>query len=447
MKFRLAICLALMFLAGFRTLAQDIKPALSKVSIGDDVPDYLLPNIINLPVTSANLRDFKGKILILDFWNSMCSSCFKSWPELMKLQLTYKDKIQIILVNPDEKDSVIRKSISSQERLHGYKMTLAVAFGNKTLKEMFPHSFVPHVIYIDSLGVVKYITTSVAEGIIQAMLQQKALNLNEKTDEYADITWSKPLFINGNVANKDVGQNVIFSSVITPYSPSMYPMVDFIDSQHNILNGRTQGVIAGRSLYDTFQFLYGRDWMEYHWVYPVPKTKILMRDVDTTKLVRIVNGIPRPENLYAIQVTAKNDIPISRIRKRMIADLEENFALKTGWEKQRKLCYVVSRTNSPLTVYKQGIDSLLIAGQTLNFNNISMQEFLDRLVYYTSALKKYPVVDETNYHGKLGEIFLKSEMVDDYKTLAKELLKHGLQIAIMEREVDVLIISGNKKSS
>jgi hypothetical protein len=61
-------------------------------------------------------------------------------------------------------------------------------------------------------------------------------------------------------------------------------------------------------------------------------------------------------------------------------------------------------------------------------------------------LKKYPVVDESNYHGKLGEIFLKSEMVDDYKTLAKELLKHGLQIAIMEREVDVLIISGNKKS-
>lgn len=42
------------------------------------------------------IKDFRGKILILDFWATYCKPCLQEIPHLMELQKRYPGKIEIV---------------------------------------------------------------------------------------------------------------------------------------------------------------------------------------------------------------------------------------------------------------------------------------------------------------------------------------------------------------
>ena len=56
----------------------EIKP----LKIGDKVPDIEFKNIINYKSKTARLSDFKGKLVILDFWGTWCTSCIAAFPKM-----------------------------------------------------------------------------------------------------------------------------------------------------------------------------------------------------------------------------------------------------------------------------------------------------------------------------------------------------------------------------
>ncbi len=49
-----------------------------------------------------NLSDYKGKIVILDFWATWCGPCRRGVPDLVSIQKTYKDKVVIIGISLDD---------------------------------------------------------------------------------------------------------------------------------------------------------------------------------------------------------------------------------------------------------------------------------------------------------------------------------------------------------
>src|SRR5438876_938837 len=76
------------------------KKTIQPLSIGDKVPDITFKNVLNYKSNKAKLSDFKGKLVILDMWSTWCTSCITAFPEMETLQKQFKDKIQILLVNP-----------------------------------------------------------------------------------------------------------------------------------------------------------------------------------------------------------------------------------------------------------------------------------------------------------------------------------------------------------
>lgn len=62
-------------------------------------PPFLLRDINGKIVSTA---DWKGKVVILNFWATWCPPCREEVPELVQLQAKYKDKLLVVGASEDE---------------------------------------------------------------------------------------------------------------------------------------------------------------------------------------------------------------------------------------------------------------------------------------------------------------------------------------------------------
>ncbi|MBN1848716.1 MAG: redoxin domain-containing protein [Deltaproteobacteria bacterium] len=67
------------------------KPTLS---IGEPAPDWTLSDSQG---RKYSLRDFKGKIIVMDFWATWCGPCLKMMPELQKIHEKFLNQPAIVL--------------------------------------------------------------------------------------------------------------------------------------------------------------------------------------------------------------------------------------------------------------------------------------------------------------------------------------------------------------
>ena len=63
-----------------------------------DAPAFVLPDINGGQVS---LADYKGKIVILDFWATWCGPCRRGIPDLIELKKEYNESLEIIGVSVD----------------------------------------------------------------------------------------------------------------------------------------------------------------------------------------------------------------------------------------------------------------------------------------------------------------------------------------------------------
>ncbi len=61
---------------------------------GEVAPDFVLPSING---GSLKLSDFKGKVVIIDFWSTRCPPCRKGIPEFAKLYSAFKDRGLVVV--------------------------------------------------------------------------------------------------------------------------------------------------------------------------------------------------------------------------------------------------------------------------------------------------------------------------------------------------------------
>ena len=82
----------------------------SAIEMGDDAKDISLVDIDGKPVS---LAEFRGKVIILDFFASWCPPCREEIPDFIKLQNEYKDKgfsvVGVSLVDPKESKDFARQ--------------------------------------------------------------------------------------------------------------------------------------------------------------------------------------------------------------------------------------------------------------------------------------------------------------------------------------------------
>ncbi|MBN1526558.1 MAG: TlpA family protein disulfide reductase [Candidatus Omnitrophica bacterium] len=99
----LAVLMSALFLAGGCSKT-------SALEIGEEAVDFTLRDVNGKTV---NLSDFKGKVIILDFFASWCPPCRQEIPDFIDLQKAYGDKgftmVGVSLVEPGEAKSFADK--------------------------------------------------------------------------------------------------------------------------------------------------------------------------------------------------------------------------------------------------------------------------------------------------------------------------------------------------
>jgi thiol-disulfide isomerase/thioredoxin len=170
----------------FKAFSQD-KPSVQSLRIGDKMPDVKITQIINSRLKPSLISDFYGKLIILDFWSTWCSSCIKGFPELDSIQRKFANKIQILLVNPKKENDSKRSVEIVIDRVNdwsGKKLKLPVVFQDTVLTKYFQFQTIPHCVWINQQGVVVAITgkEDVTAGNILKILKGEKLFLTVKND-------------------------------------------------------------------------------------------------------------------------------------------------------------------------------------------------------------------------------------------------------------------------
>jgi thiol-disulfide isomerase/thioredoxin len=108
---------------------------------------------------ALRLSDYKGKVVLLNFWATWCAPCRAEMPDLVKWQREYKGKgLQVIGVTyPPEELAEAREFIKS------IKVNYPVALGDEQTKAMFDEGeTLPVTVVIDKKGMIR----EVIQGII-----------------------------------------------------------------------------------------------------------------------------------------------------------------------------------------------------------------------------------------------------------------------------------------
>nr|MBC7614263.1 redoxin family protein [Pseudopedobacter sp.] len=421
------LLIALCFLIVPQLKAQDtIRP----LKVGDQMPELVLAHSINSNASSINLKDYRGKLLILDFWATWCSPCVKMLPQLDSLQKQFKDQVQFITVAYQSR-AVVDKFNAQMLKMGRGNKGLGIT-DDVILSAYFPHSYLPTEVWISPTGKVIAITDEkalTAENLKKAFANQ----FNSKVERIVFIPYdsAKPLFNANNGSNGDeISYYKVFSKYVLglPGRSTTWSKPD----------GSVQLTALNTDLIHLFQQAYADTHID---LLSRNRVKLLVKDTSQflppADKAAFHDWATTHEYNYELRMPAGSYGKAFEEMQRDMALLFPQYAIAI--EKQETFCWVLKRTSTQ--------DKLATKGgpEVRDFNplhfeiqNQPLRQLVGMLDIKFLSLQPFPVLDETHYEGKV-DLLLDANMSN--VTAINEALKaYDLTLEKSIRSIDMLVI-------
>lgn len=114
--------------------------------VGRTAPDF---SVTDSDRTVA-LHDYRGRVVVLNFWVSWCGPCIEEVPALVAMHHTLKDQVSIVAVSIDEDENAYRRFLTQ----HNVDF-LTVRDPERKSYNMYQTTGYPETFIIDQAGVVR----------------------------------------------------------------------------------------------------------------------------------------------------------------------------------------------------------------------------------------------------------------------------------------------------
>jgi len=433
-KYILFICYLFIFYP-IETRAQEVYP----LGINDPVPDVFLGRVLNEPTKKIRVSDFKGKLLILDFWNIYCSSCIHSMPKMNALQKRFKDRIQIIYVTRNSAKEVNQLF----SRIKVKKPDIPFIIDDSMLKAYFPHNGDPFHVWINQVGKVyaltfDYCTDSIT---INGFLTGEKPRLLRRWDYGINKNYPLVSEQNAPLLNNADSYSIFFKSLIEySNSTSLFFERDSSNNSPYLLR-----VINGPLImfYDiAFNWdLYGS---EVNYFNLRKNNRIIIKIKDSSLFFQ--HHLSSREGELTMSNTYGYEIKVSKehekfLYKSMQEDLNRFLPFIADVEKREVKCLVFKRTsNNEIPIFGASGNKEQITYNedgTIAIQNMPPKTFILNLIYQNPDIKT-PIIDESDFSGCLNMVI--QSKLSDIKTLNRELQKYGFGLFEEQRKINMLII-------
>lgn len=409
------------------------SPPVRALSIGDTVPDITLTNVYNYPDSVIRLSDLKGKLVILDFWATWCGSCIEAFPKMQELQEDFGEKLQVILVNTYEGDSIqrVKSFLNKFKQRTGQNIELPFSLLQSSLHEYFPFKFIPHYVWIGKDGKMIAITSQneINKENIETTYNGDVSYLHKKED-LLDFDSDRPLFMDNDSSNSN---RFIYRSILTGY-------IEGVGTGSGIDRG-IDGRITRFYMLNNSPMSLLRNAYAGNMNFPSNRLFIESKNAD---LFRRTN--PDNSSIYNNSYCYEIIIPPAgkeELQEYLQQDIERFFNVTVRKEVRKVKCLIIKKTaKSNNIVSKDGVP-------IVDINKSSHKNFLQNqplsafitILNGLAATRQMPLIDETkisnNIDLQLPFQFQQLNLPD----LKSFLIRSGFKVSEGYRKVEVLLIT------
>jgi thiol-disulfide isomerase/thioredoxin len=140
-----AACLALLV---WQLGCSNPPAATGELEAGKPAPNFKLPDLNGNQVT---LEQFKGKVVLLDFWATWCGPCRMSMPQLERLQAQYPSDLALLAINLQEERDQVSSYVRS-ENIH----SRVLLDEQGEVARVYRAGAIPFQVLIDKTGIIRH---------------------------------------------------------------------------------------------------------------------------------------------------------------------------------------------------------------------------------------------------------------------------------------------------
>ena len=148
----LAASLILVFIPSCKNKETTINKEVTLPAVGNSAPSFTLKDVKG---NNVSLSDFKGKIVVIDFWSTWCSWCRETTQEMEKLHKNYKDRDVVFLGISLDSGSKAEKKVRDFSQKHD--LTYLMLIDDGSASKSYKVSKIPATYVLDRDHIIKQI--------------------------------------------------------------------------------------------------------------------------------------------------------------------------------------------------------------------------------------------------------------------------------------------------
>lgn len=166
MKTKISILWVALFASLFCSHCARTPGTTEEVSVGSPAPPFQLSDLYGREIS---LSQYRGKVVILDFWATWCGPCRMSMPLLEKLQEENPGSLKLLAINLEEPMDLVRDYVARQN----IRSTVLLDEEGK-VGRVYRSESIPMQVLIDKEGIVRDVQVGFSPRLAEKLRDEVA---------------------------------------------------------------------------------------------------------------------------------------------------------------------------------------------------------------------------------------------------------------------------------